>query len=108
MRLAVSQQALRAIHLPRTQAPAPHLGKRKSDDGRGGQGSEVAAHVKWAKYRKNRKKCVHGKGVYECGACGGKRMCEHDKQGVSRQRVCAAPSAPVVSAKKRGFLHCLL
>ena len=45
------------------------------------------AHVKWAKYRKNRKKCVHGKGVYECGTCGGKRMCEHDKQGVSRQCV---------------------
>jgi len=41
---------------------------------------------KWSKYRK---KCMHGKDTYECRACGGKRMCEHNKRR-TRCKVCVA------------------
>lgn len=66
--------------------------KRKSEDGRGDKEPKSPPSSKWAKYRK---KCVHGKDVYECRACGGKRMCEHDKRR-TRCPICSGLGVPNV------------
>jgi hypothetical protein len=92
----LKQREERAAERAKLGAAAfPLKGKRVYKKG----GQDPKATSKWAKYRK---KCIHGKDAYECRACGGKRLCVHNKRRTkcpecSTQPLSAQPCPPASS-----------